>query len=156
LVPKFTYSFHKTRPLLNIRLGITDAWREELKGIGKPVTGALDLPATALLDTGASITTVDEYIIHKFNLKKAGTLAFRRNGSLEAEQTNRYMARITILPPESAQEGQWEQKTFETMRIAEGMMKMDIHGFNALIGIDVLRHCVLTYDGPNKVFTLDF
>jgi len=155
-VPKFTYSFKGGLPVLPIRVGITDARRQELESKRIPVTGPLDVPATALLDTGASITTVDEYIIHKFNLKKAQPMRLRPNASSEPRATNCYVARITILPPASAQQGQWEKQTFETICIAEGGIKIDTHGFNALIGMDVLKHCVLTYDGPNEVFTLDF
>jgi hypothetical protein len=156
-MPKFTYSFRGgRRPLLTISVGTTAARLEDLRAIGQGVNGPLRLQVQALLDTGASMTTVDQSIVDKLKLAPSGHEQFFSNGQLVSKPTDCYEACITILPALFGQPGPLEEKVFEPIRIAAGTLKNEKHGFEALIGMDILKHCVLTYDGPREVFTLDF
>jgi hypothetical protein len=132
-MPKFTYNFPSRRPLLDISVGTTAARLTQLTEIGQGVNGPCRWPRVqALLDTGASMTTVDQSIIDRLKLAPSGQVQFFSNGELESKPTNCYEACITILPPLFGQPGQSEERIFDTIRIAAGTLKNDLHGFEGI------------------------
>jgi hypothetical protein len=72
-MPKFTYNFPGKRPLLEIYVRTTAARLDELKAEGQSINGPLRQLATALLDTGASMTVLDQSIVDKFKLTRKWT-----------------------------------------------------------------------------------
>jgi hypothetical protein len=102
-----------------------------------PVTGA------ALVDTGASCCCVEEALLHTLQLQPINqTSVSSPNGN---RIQNVYFARLTFpgspIPP---------------LEIPVVGVQMNQGSTISLIGRDLLRHCVLIYNGPMGSYTLSY
>lgn len=119
---------------------------EALKRAGKSFSSPMLVQG--LIDTGASCSALDSTIIRSLDLQPHGTVSIHTPSTGSAyESRAQYDACLVIGDP--------AELALHLVRpvIACGLAS---EGFQALIGRDVLDCCVLTYDGPNRCFTLVF
>jgi hypothetical protein len=127
--------------LLTAELHVTDSLAQVLLAQNAPVPTAIS--GLALVDTGASICAVDESAAIRLGLQPVGQS--RVSGVGGTQMRNVYVGKImfpgTPIPPQ-----QW------TLSGAE----LKDQNLLLLIGRDILRHCVLIYNGPQGCYTLAF
>lgn len=127
-------------PKIAIEIGVPTVLAEFLERSGLPVPPARK--GFALIDTGASITAVDEEVV--------ATLGIQPIGQMKLSTPSRsmpawlYAARLTC----SEEAG----PTMEVLDIVGCTLQPQ--GFIALLGRNFLRKVVLVYDGPRGVFKL--
>jgi hypothetical protein len=99
----------------------------------EPTTDLSGCEAAALLDTGSTTSAITPRIAKRLGLPKRGK---RPLGSAQGEgQAERYLFRIGFLPPSDA-------PTFPfVFADVSGFELSDAFTLDALIGMDVLRHC---------------
>jgi hypothetical protein len=103
---------------------------------------------SALLDTGASCSVIDSYVVNHLNLIQAGTIEGHTPSTIDGLHTfNQYDVCLAFAKP---------QFKIITMNLPVAEAKLADQGFLALIGRDVLQHCLLVYNGPTKSFSLSF
>ena len=127
--------------LLGSELHVTDSLAQVLISQNNPVPTAIY--GSALVDTGASICAVDESAAVRLGLQPVGQS--RVSGVGGTQIRNVYVGKIvfpgTPIPPQ-----QWT------------LTGADLKDQNLLFLIDrdILRHCVLIYNGPLGCYTLAF
>lgn len=106
--------------------------------------GAIPAPVSgiALIDTGASVTCIDNDLALSLGLRAVGSVSVNTPSGVGIAQTQ-YLGEVTL--PGSAG-NLW---TLTGAVLAP-------QGIIALIGTDVLANCVLVYNGSAGAFTLAF
>jgi len=127
-------------PLIAVEVHVPQPLATLLSQQGKPVPKPV--PGSALIDTGASITAVDDSVITSLGVQPVGvTTVHTPSGSA---QQNQYPVRFTFpgtnLPELSG-----------TQAIGSVLLPQ---GIVALIGRDALRSLILVYNGPAGMITL--
>ena len=124
-----------------------------LQGAGQPVPKPFQ--ARALVDTGASCTCVDPEVLIALGLSPTGSTPMHTPSTGDAPvDVDQYDVGL-IIPP--AVQGQ-PPLVFGTVPVAASKF-FQAQGIHALIGRDILRHCVLHYNGglgPTGHFTIAF
>ncbi len=119
---------------------------EALKKAGIPFSSPC--VGLGLLDTGASCSALDRGLIVSLGLDFRGITYIHTPSTGPAFQAcNQYDACIVL----------GETQTHPLM-VTIPVIESDFstQGFQALIGRDVLRHCVFTFEGPKGCFRLEF
>jgi hypothetical protein len=134
---------HSGRPGVQLYLGVSYAERETL---GAPRTS---LQVLALLDTGASRTVVERRYLEGLGLEAAGW-TWLRSATTGASPVKTQVYAVSLA---LAGERTGVLATDLEVIAAEDLGGL---GFRALLGRDVLDHCLLHYDGPARRFALTF
>ncbi|HMB53752.1 MAG TPA: hypothetical protein VKU40_10565 [Thermoanaerobaculia bacterium] len=120
-----------------------------LKTANKPVPKPV--PIRALVDTGASCSSVDPDVLAKLSLTPTGVASlFTSSTGAQPHDCDQYDVGLLIPGPPGAQ-----PFLKETVPVVAASF-FEHHGFHALVGRDVLSSCVLTYNGSMGWFTLAF
>jgi hypothetical protein len=103
-----------------------------------------------LIDTGASGTCIDPTVLNQLSLTPTGTTMVNTptTGNQPAQAETFDISSFTIYAGP-------DQAPFVIPTVA--VMASELlapQGFHALIGRDILRHCLLNYDGANGLFSL--
>jgi len=130
-------------------IGVSSARSQALTQAKQPVPQPIQIQG--MLDTGASNTCVDPGILDQLGLSPTGSIQMvtpsTGAGSVTAEQYD-----VSLVIPSAAGHPPLAHLTIP-------VTKSHLHaaqGFHALIGRDVLRGCLLTYDGLNGIFSLAY
>ena len=147
-MPHFTRQLLNDAPILTAVLEVTPARSEALTAAGTAIPAGQRM--TALVDTGASCTCVDPAIIQALGLTPTGsTQMLTPSTGAQPHTTDQYDASIKIYST-------MEQPPLEIPILPIVASVLRIQGIDALIGRDVLKHCLLSYNGQSKFFTLAF
>lgn len=138
----------KVGPLVDVLIGIDEPLRRHYQRTGQTVPA--DIQVTLLIDTGADTTTLAEMHMRSLGLKPinmtpvhtittdvTGQTCPVYSGSLRLSTRGPH-DRVHVLP---------------TM---EFLAREFNHGFDGLLGRDVLSTLRLTIDGPNKTYRLEW
>jgi len=117
--------------------------KKEERPIPEPVT------AQFLIDTGASCTCIDPWIIQKLQLTPSGLIDIHTPSTTanNAHACHQYDVALTILHPGI-------NRYFNAVPVVESNLKH--HGIDGLMERDVLRHCLFVYNGELNIHTLSF
>ena len=107
-----------------------------------PGIDAGPVAATALVDTGATMTVVGQDVVLRLGLQPVG-MALVHTPSSSSVECYKYMVRL-VLPHDI---------TLDVVALGAPMQGQDIQ---CLIGRDVLKSSVFTYSGHTNSFTLSF
>lgn len=130
-------------PIINIEIGIPEALANyyQQKGIAipQPVTGY------ALIDTGCTLTSVDDQTVQSLGLKPVGTASVGTAGGQSS--INRYPAHVKF-------PGTNIEIDYNSVMSA----KLDGQQFKgtpiiALVGRDILSACIFIYNGITGMYT---
>jgi len=127
--------------LLTAEVGVSDVLAQVLVAQNQPIPPSV--PGPALVDTGASICAVDESAALKLGLQPVGQSNVSGVGGTRIH--NVYVGKVTFpgtpIPPQ-----EW------TLTGAD----LKDQNLLLLIGRDILRACVLIYNGPLGCYTIAF
>jgi predicted aspartyl protease len=147
-MPHFTRQLTNNAPILLAVLEVAQARAKALADAGQPIPQMQVMQA--LVDTGASCTCVDPAIIQALGLTPTGsTHIFTPSTGAQGHLTDQYDASLKIYCT-------MEQAPLEIPVMAIVASDLRVQGIDALIGRDVLKFCLLSYDGQSGFFTLAF
>lgn len=148
-MPHFTLQLSSGGPLIIAYFGVSTARRTALEEVGQEVPKLVK--ATVLIDTGASCTCVDPWILKdSLKLSPTGTTEINTpstgNDPKTADQYD-----ISLLIPCGENE---IPLRIEALPVVCSELK--IQGIDALIGRDVLSNCIFVYNGDVKLLSLAY
>lgn len=130
-------------------VGVSQGRRTALESSNSPVPNAVQVDG--LIDTGATCTCVDPSVLDQLGLSPTGstTVNTPSTGDTPAVADQYDVSVIIPTGPGHA------PLTRQTVPVVKSLL-LPRQGFHALIGLDILRGCHLTYDGQNGLFTLAY
>jgi len=136
-------------PIIQIAVGASKAHADILTSLGEPVPRPFLL--NALIDTGASCSCIDPAVVKELGWQPTG-VAHILSPSTDSKPVIclQYDVSIQLVHPTM-------NRMFHNIQVAECELKE--FGFHALIGRDILRACILIYNGEigaAGAFTLSF
>jgi predicted aspartyl protease len=149
-VPYFTRQVAPSGNLIvNAFIGVSQARRAALVAAGEAVPNPISIQG--LIDTGANCLCVDPSVLGQLNLTPTGS------GPVTTPTTGAQPATadqydVSIVIPLSASTAPFVQHTIA----AVSAELLGAQGFHAIIGLSVLQHCLVTYDGKNGLFSIAF
>jgi len=148
-MPFFTRQFSPQGAVVNAAIMVSSARHQMLVAAGQPVP--IPQPILALIDTGASISAVEPAILTALGLTPTGEADIHTPSTQGVPvHTPTYDVCIGIY---AAREGDLHFIS-ETVQVTA--TPLTSHGFQALIGTDILRSCVLHYNGAEGFFTIAY
>jgi hypothetical protein len=148
-MPHFTLNIDASGPVLNAAVFVSDGRRLALEAAGLPVPTPRRI--RALVDTGASFTSIDPAVLEELSLTPTGT--------------------IEIVTPSTGQDTHTADTYDVDFMIGAGAEDVPLlipnlriascdlflrQGIHALIGRDILARCILYYNGEMGIFSLAF
>lgn len=127
-------------PVLQITVGLAQSMAQPLLQQG--ITLPTPLSGLALIDTGASVTCIDEAAAQQLQLPVVGTTQMVSASHANVQQ-NIYPVQIELVGANITIES---PQTMAAALAAQGLLM--------LIGRDVLANCTLFYNGPTGQITL--
>lgn len=149
-MPYFTRQAAPNGSLIVIAMiGVSQARRAALIADGQPVPNAIQIQA--MIDTGASCTCIDPSVLNQLSLTPTGstTVNTPTTGQTPAV-ADQYDVSVTIYATDEQ-----PPLVHHTMPVLKSELLI-AQGFHALIGMDVLKGCLLTVDGMNHLFSLAY
>ena len=148
-MPHFLLPVHpSTGPLIDAFVGVSVPRQLALTGAKQAVPNAVRI--RALVDTGASCTCIDPTVVTTLGLTPTGQTPM----STPSTGTTPHIADsydVSLLIPCMNK----APLVFQTIAIVSVPL-LAPQGFHALIGRDVLKHCLLNYNGAAAMFTLAY
>ena len=140
-MPEITKSLLENRgwsPLVRVKLTPNHAGGISIEGVG-------------LIDTGASMTSIDEYAAQTCRFRPTGKKVDLYTAGSRRQSTDLYSGRLEIL-----EEGGYTEVIEMPIFNGKGQPLDDPprNPFIALIGLDIIRRGSLLYDGKSGTFTL--
>lgn len=150
-MPHFTLSLIQHGAILIAFVGVSTARSSALKEAGLPIPKFEKI--TAMVDTGASSTCVDPSVLHALNLTPTGSVLVKTPSTglqpVPAEQYD-----VSLFVPSS--DASHIPLSIVTLPVICCKDFLQSQGFHALIGRDVLSHCILIYNGGENTFTIAY
>lgn len=147
-MPHFTRQFTNGAPLIIATLGVTPGRGQALTAANLPIPTLQRM--TGLIDTGASCTCVDPAIVQALSLAQTGSImAFTPSTGSEGALMPQYDASLRIYASAT-------QSPLEIPTIPIAATPLRYMGIDALIGRDILAHCILVHNGDSGTFSLAF
>lgn len=147
-MPHLTKPFIGKSCLIQVWIGVSQVRKNALIKVNKPVPKPQ--LATALVDTGASISAVDPSLIAALSLVPTGTTQIH-SPTTGSEATTRFMYDVSVFLYDQVSNHILEQ----AIPVTESVLKQP-QGFDMLLGCDVLADCLFVFDGRAKQFILAF
>ena len=136
-------------PIITVVVCASVPHQKALEEAGRPVPPGVTIQA--LVDTGASGTCIDPLVLRQLGLERVGTVDVVTPSTGDGtHEANTYDIGL-IIPPAGA--GHMPH-LIPYLLVTESVLARN--GFHALIGRDVLKDCVLVYNGALGFFTLAF
>ena len=136
--------------MVNAFVAVSASRRAALEAAKQPIPGAIKI--RALIDTGASCTCVDPKVLADLQLTPTGsTQMITPSTSNTPHVTDQYDVALFVPGPSASH----SPLALTTLPVIASHL-YDMQGFHALIGRDVLRRCVLNYNGSFGLFTLAY
>jgi gag-polyprotein putative aspartyl protease len=148
-MPHFTVLIDPRGPLIRAYVGISSPRKTALAAAGVPLPPIV--PVDMLIDTGASMSSIDIAVIKKLGLQPTGSVGILTPST---GQTPHQCATydVEVLIPGAVQGGQ--VKHIPALAIIEG--DYSSQGHHGLIGRDVLTEWRLIYSGPDNTLMMSF
>jgi hypothetical protein len=147
-MPVITGPITQDGAVISILIGVSDIRRRRLHAAGFPVPAPT--PVLAVIDTGSFTTGVRPELLQALDLRPLRRIPVLTPSTPPDRPhiCDQYDIGLTLVAGGS-------QKHLP-MIIAIGSVDFTEHGIQALIGRDVLTHCVFSYFGPHATFELSF
>jgi hypothetical protein len=147
-MPYFTRQVAQNGNLIvDALIGVSASRRLAIIAAGQPVPQPM--PVQALIDTGANCLCIDPSVTVQLQLSATGSSSVNTptTGAAPA-QTNQYD--ISLIIPSSPGGA---PLVLHAVPALESQL-FSLQGFHAIIGINVLRSCLLHYDGKAGLFSI--
>jgi hypothetical protein len=134
---------------VNALIGVSQAKRNALALVNQPVPNPIQI--LGMIDTGASCTCVDPIVLQQLSLSPTGSApVFTPSTGPQPTPADQYDVSLLIYATTNA-----PPLVYHTIPVIQADL-LAAQGFHALIGRDVLRGCLLFYDGQNNLFSLAY
>jgi hypothetical protein len=140
-MPHLTFPFQPEGLALEMIIGLNDQGTAALVQAGTSIPAPLRI--RALLDTGCDVTAVAPRIFQHFGLQPV----LRSSTQTASASIVVDLYRISLGIPTSG----FVRPNLLVTELAVSLLPVEV-----LIGMDVLRECLLIVDGPGQQFTLGF
>jgi len=145
-LPNFTLPITAYGALLDIFIDVSLPRKEAIKSAG------LEIPdpvlSRGLVDTGASHTCIDPEIIKRLGINPTGTTSVTTPSTGSTPHTCNQFDVGIIIPS--------EKLNYQIYSLPVMESELSNQGFHVLIGRDILRNCILHYNGEMAQYTLSF
>jgi hypothetical protein len=141
-----TGSIQPWGPIINVKIMQSNQRARALKQAGLPFSSPQVV--LGLIDTGASISAVDETVITSLDLAPRSPISIHTPSTGPAYEKRITYEALVVL-------GETTRKPLSKTILVLGC-ELASQGFFALIGRDLLQYCRLVYDGPKNSFTLEY
>ncbi len=146
-MPHFTIPLSPQGPVVDAAIMVGDARQAALELTKQDVPPPQVV--RALIDTGAGISAVDPTVLKALGLNQTGEAEIHTPSTRGvAVTTPTYDVKIAILA------GRTGDLHFISETIQVTATDLSVHGFQVLIGTDILRKCILHYNGADSLFTV--
>ena len=145
-MPKLNGTIGPWGPTIHVKVMQSNQRVHALKNAGLPFSSPVVV--LGLIDTGASLSALDESIITTLDLAARGPTSIH-TPSTGAAYEKRMTYEALVVLGEIA--GKPLSKTIPVISC-----ELATQGFFALIGRDLLQYCRLIYDGPKNSFSLEY
>jgi len=148
-LPHFTLVVEPAGPVVNAMISVSEGRRTALAAAGRAIPAHRAI--RALVDTGASHTSIEPDVLANLGLTPTGTIEIVTPSTGSGTHTaDTYDVDFAIYgdvtePP----------LLLTNLRVSTAELYLR-QGIHALIGRDVLSKCVLVYNGAPNTFTLAF
>ncbi|MGH6677385.1 MAG: aspartyl protease family protein [Bradyrhizobium sp.] len=134
--------------LVDALVDISPPRQRALAVAGKPIPAPVAV--RALVDIGASCTFIDLWVVQALSLTPTGTSSILTAASgTTAHPCHRYDISLGVVMA--------NQQTHSLPSVISAIdAGLAAHGFQLILGRDVLAHGRLFYDGKGQIFTLSF
>ena len=149
-MPHFTLQLtQQSGPVITALFSVSAERRDALTRANQPIPKEVDI--RALVDTGASCTCVDPSVIQLLQLTPTGNVPVNTpttgNDPVDVDQYDVSL----IIPGATADHSPFYLETLPVL-----CTDLARQGIQALIGRDVLKHCILSYNGDMEWFSLSY
>jgi predicted aspartyl protease len=145
-MPHLTLPLTSDGPVVEVLIGVTPSQSRSLTVAGQPVPGPVT--ARGLIDTGASVTCIDSQLVRTLGLQPSGsTLLMLPVPSGGAQQYQEFEISLILLHA---------RLNYSIGTLTVVAAPLTAQGIEVLLGRDVLKSCLLVYDGEAASFTLAF
>jgi Aspartyl protease len=145
-MPHFLQSTSPQGLAVSAAVTVSNARRQALLDAGEPVPAAQQI--VALLDTGASISAVDPSVLAALGLTATGKVEIHTPSTQGVPiHADTYDVCIGIF---AVRDGD-AHFISDPVQVFASILG---NGVQALIGTDILKRCILTYNGADDCFTL--
>jgi len=150
-MPHFTLSLTQQGAILIAVVGVSAARASALKDANLPIPKYEKV--TAMVDTGASSTCIDPSVLLALNLTPTGSVLVKTPSTgLQPVSADQYD--VSLIVPSS--DTSHVPLAIATLPVICCNDFLQSQGFHALIGRDVLSHCILIYNGGEMTFTIAY
>lgn len=134
-------------PVIDVHIGVSEPRRMALEQIQQPIPPAV--ACRLLIDTGASGTCVDSWIIQTLQLSPSGMVSIHTpsTSANNAHHCQQYDIALVIPHPAIS-------RVFAAIPVIESSFAHQ--GIDGLLGRDLLESCLLVYNGELGIYTLSF
>ncbi len=148
-MPHFTLNLDASGPVVNAGVSVSEGRRQALLAASEQIPEMQII--RALIDTGASFTSIDPAVLVTLNLTPTGTIDIVTPSTGQGTHTaDTYDVDFKIgAGPDDI------PLSISNLRIASCDLFLR-QGIHALIGRDILRRCIFTYNGSINMFSLSF
>ena len=136
-------------PIVPVGVAVSDARREALLAAGQEIPAVASI--RALVDTGASCTCVDPAVLTALNLSATGSVAVHTPSTGPALHYSEQYDVSLVIPGAGIHH---LPLTIDAVPVIAA--DLAVQGIHALIGRDVLKDCIVIYNGAAGDFTLAF
>jgi len=147
-MPHLTVPCSDHQCLLRFNVGVTRPRANALKEARLEIPDPR--PATALIDSGASISVLDITLIRALQLTLTGSVRIH-TPTTGSQSVNRLVYDISIHLHHQDSSYVVER----AVPVAAGLLRQS-QEIDLLLGTDILRHCLFLLDGPADTFLLGF
>lgn len=149
-MPHFTLRLTHEGPIVKSVFHISAPRERVLREEGVAVPDLVQ--GRALIDTGASCTSVDPTVLDQLQLTPTGSVHVLTPSTGDNPHIT-YQYDLAIVIPGAARSD--APLHFPVVPVIAADL-LQAQGFHALIGRDILRHCVLIYNGKDPYFSLAY
>jgi hypothetical protein len=135
--------------VISAYVGVSEPRRLALAAEGQEVPR--EIPVRALIDTGASCTCVDPEPLRKLELPATGNVPVHTPSS-GADMHFADAFDVSMWVPAATA----EHPALLIPALPVLSSDLSVQGIHAIIGRDVLSHCLLVYNGSDETFTVAF
>lgn len=138
--------------VVDVSVGLTAANMQTLRAAGQPIPQPISL--RAMIDTGAEVTCVDTGALASLlavGLSPSRIILANLPASVGLNATREYFVTLSVINPVNTPRSDLVLRNHPI--IEQPLRQL---GYEALLGRDVLEHCMLVYDGPGRSVTLAF
>jgi hypothetical protein len=146
-VPHLTLPITPDGPLLDFLCGVSKPRADALQKARIPIPPPVSVKG--LIDTGASITSIDPAVLKSIGVVSTGTVPVHTPSTKSScpHIANQFDVSIVLAHPLMT-------RTWRAVPVIES--ELAHAGIQALIGRDILEYCLMTYDGQAGTFAIGF